>query len=138
VGVTPPSRRSRVRRGNSFLVTLPSRRQGGFQPPIPRLPEIDFPGAWAGSPLAGKDAGVTPVFNLPTSSRLIKAHTEEQLILTTSDLSRSDYCLNMVRSVNCPAVALATPKSMILGIGFPERVSTRILDGFRSRWIIAF
>ena len=74
-------------------VTPPSRRQGGFQPPLPGLPEIDFPGAWAGSPLAGKDAGVTPAFNLPTSSRQVKAHTEELLMLTRSDLPRSDYCL---------------------------------------------
>ena len=74
-------------------VAPPSRRQGGFQPPLPGLLGIDFPGTWAGSPLAGKDAGVTPVFNLPTSSRQIKAHTEELLMLTRPDLPRSDYCL---------------------------------------------
>jgi hypothetical protein len=51
-----------------------SRGNAAFQPPLPGLTGIDFPGTWAGSPLAGKDAGVTPVFNLPTSSRQVKAH----------------------------------------------------------------
>jgi hypothetical protein len=74
-------------------VTPPSRRQGGFQPPLSRVLGIDFPGAWAGSPLAGKDAGVTPAFTLLASSRQIKAHTEELLMLTKSDLPRSVYCL---------------------------------------------
>ena len=63
------------------------------QPPLPGLLGIGFPKTWAGSPLAGKDAGVTPVFILPTSSRQVKAHTEELLMLTRSDLPRSDHCL---------------------------------------------
>ncbi len=36
-------------------------------------------------------------------------------------------------SVSRPAVALATPKSITLGIGLPSMIVTRILDGLRSR-----
>jgi serine/threonine protein kinase len=35
-------------------------------------------------------------------------------------------------------IALATPKSIIRGIGFPSTSHTRIFEGFRSRWMIAF
>jgi hypothetical protein len=36
-----------------------------------------------------------------------------------------------------PAVALATPKSMTLGIGLPSMIVTKMLAGFKSRWTIS-
>jgi hypothetical protein len=35
-------------------------------------------------------------------------------------------------------VALASPKSMMRGIGFPSTSITRMLAGFKSRWMMAF
>ena len=46
--------------------------------------------------------------------------------------------VNSVRSVNGWLMALATPKSMILGIALSPSVETRILDGLMSRWIMPF
>ncbi len=37
-----------------------------------------------------------------------------------------------------PASALATPKSITLGTARPSTSATRMLDGLRSRWRIAF
>ena len=43
-----------------------------------------------------------------------------------------------VRSVSRCAVALATPKSMILGTGRPSSTATRMFDGLMSRWMMPF
>ena len=47
-------------------------------------------------------------------------------------------CVDIDSSVSLPAVALATPKSMTLGIGLPSMIVTRMLAGFRSRWTMPF
>jgi hypothetical protein len=40
---------------------------------------------------------------------------------------------------NCsPEVALANPKSMTLDTGLPSWLSTRMFEGFKSRWMIPF
>ena len=44
----------------------------------------------------------------------------------------------IVFSVSFCVVAFATPKSMILGRGFPSTSATRMLPGFRSLWSTAF
>jgi len=44
----------------------------------------------------------------------------------------------MLCSVSRCAVALATPKSMIRGSGLPSTSLTRMFEGFKSRWMIAF
>ena len=41
-------------------------------------------------------------------------------------------------SVSFCSVALATPKSITLGVGRPSTSVTRTLAGFKSRWIIPF
>ena len=41
-------------------------------------------------------------------------------------------------SVSLNSVALATPKSMTLGVGRPSTSVTSTLLGFRSRWMIPF
>ena len=46
--------------------------------------------------------------------------------------------VNIVRSVSCCPVALATPKSITLGTGLPSYSAIRTFDGLRSRWIIPF
>ena len=46
--------------------------------------------------------------------------------------------VTMVRSVNCAPVALAMPKSMILGTALPSDSVTITLEGLRSRWITPF
>ncbi len=48
------------------------------------------------------------------------------------------YPVNTVRSVRRWAVALATPKSMILGTGSPSWTVTSTFEGLRSRWMIPF
>ena len=46
--------------------------------------------------------------------------------------------VNMVFSVSCWPMALATPKSMILGTAAPSISVTKMLDGLISRWMIPF
>ena len=46
--------------------------------------------------------------------------------------------VNSVCSVSRWPVALATPKSITLGTGWPSYSATRTLDGLRSRWMIPF
>ena len=46
--------------------------------------------------------------------------------------------VEIVSALSFCASALATPKSMIFAIGFPSTSVTRMLEGFRSRWIMAF
>jgi hypothetical protein len=46
--------------------------------------------------------------------------------------------VNMASAVSRCAVALATPKSIILGAGAPSISPTRMLEGFRSRCRMAF
>jgi hypothetical protein len=46
--------------------------------------------------------------------------------------------VNIVISVRRCVVALATPKSMILGTGRPSTSATRMFEGLRSRWMTAF
>ena len=41
-------------------------------------------------------------------------------------------------SVRLASVALATPKSITLGVGRPSTSATITLQGFRSRWMIPF
>ena len=48
------------------------------------------------------------------------------------------YSVNIVFSVSRWAVALATPKSMIFGTGWPSYSATSTFDGFRSRWMMPF
>jgi hypothetical protein len=43
-----------------------------------------------------------------------------------------------VFSVNGWPAALATPKSMTLGTGWPSYRATSTLDGLRSRWMMPF
>ena len=43
-----------------------------------------------------------------------------------------------LRSVSRCPVALATPKSMTLGVALPSTSVTRMLPGFRSRWMTPF
>ena len=43
-----------------------------------------------------------------------------------------------LRSVRENSVALATPKSMTLGVGRPSTSVTNTFDGFKSRWMIPF
>ena len=44
----------------------------------------------------------------------------------------------IVWSVSRCEVAFATPKSMMRGIGLPFTSLTRMFEGLRSRWMIAF
>ena len=46
--------------------------------------------------------------------------------------------VNMVSAVSFWVSALATPKSMIFGAARPSTSVTRMLEGFRSRWMMAF
>ena len=43
-----------------------------------------------------------------------------------------------LRSVSFCSVALATPKSITLGVGRPSTSVTSTLPGLRSRWMIPF
>ena len=47
-------------------------------------------------------------------------------------------CVDIDSSVSLPPVALATPKSITLGIGLPSMSVTRMLAGLRSRWTMPF
>ncbi len=47
-------------------------------------------------------------------------------------------CVNSDRSVSRWSIALAMPKSMILGTGLPSCIVTSTFDGFTSRWMIPF
>ncbi len=47
-------------------------------------------------------------------------------------------CVTSVRSVSDCDSALAMPKSITFGTGFPSCSITSTLDGFRSRWITPF
>ena len=46
--------------------------------------------------------------------------------------------VNIVRSVSCCPVALATPKSITFGTGLPSYSATSTFVGLRSRWMIPF
>ena len=46
--------------------------------------------------------------------------------------------VNSVLSVSCCPVALATPKSMILGTGTPSWSVTKTFVGLMSRWMMPF
>ena len=46
--------------------------------------------------------------------------------------------VNSVSSGKLFSVALARPKSMIFGTASPSRCITRMLEGFKSRWITPF
>ncbi len=52
--------------------------------------------------------------------------------------TRTPSSVTIVRSVNFFPVALAMPKSMTLGTALPSTFATSTLEGFRSRWMIAF
>jgi hypothetical protein len=47
-------------------------------------------------------------------------------------------CVYSVFCVSCWLVALAMPKSMTLGTGWPSKIVTRMFVGLRSRWMMPF
>jgi len=47
-------------------------------------------------------------------------------------------CVNIVFSVSRCSMALATPKSMILGTGRSSYFATRTFEGLMSRWMTPF
>ena len=68
----------------------------------------------------------------PAHLRLLGAHVQR----------RADHLrecrVNSVLSVSCWSVALATPKSITLGTGWPSCSVTSTFDGLMSRWMIPF
>ena len=65
--------------------------------------------------------------------RLLRGHVQRRA------QARCRTPVNSVCSVSCrPVVALARPKSITLGTGLPSWLSTRMFDGFRSRWMMPF
>ena len=93
--------------------------------------------------------GVVPVRSsyriTPRAYTSARVSTSKALKLACSGAMYSGVPITLPNAVNSdcsvsckPVVAFARPKSITFGTGLPSWLSTRMFDGFKSRWMIPF
>jgi hypothetical protein len=75
------------------------------------------------------------------ATQLFEGRLAEGLLVEGRRAGKEMSCasaVNSVFSLSCCPIALATPKSMILGTATPSWSVIKTFDGLRSRWMIPF